>query len=184
VSVTISLTEVQIFTALRSFLASILPSGVTIIRGQQNQTTLPPTPYVVMTPITRTRLATNIDSITPPGTLPTTQDFLTPIRLDVQIDCYSTPNAVSVIAASDLAQIVQTLWRDDFGVSYFAGLGISVTPLYTGEPRAYDFVNDQDQYEYRCGFDISMEIDPIITAPQQYANVLNPALFSVVDQIP
>jgi len=57
------LTQSQIMTALRSVLLAILPSGVAVIQAQDN---LVPEPagsdFVVMTPLMRTRLETNVDA--------------------------------------------------------------------------------------------------------------------------
>lgn len=55
-------TQTDIFTALRSFLLDILPSSVQVFQGQDNRV---PEPilgdFVVMTPLRRERLETNID---------------------------------------------------------------------------------------------------------------------------
>lgn len=58
----LSPTQSEIQTALRSFLLSILPSGVEVIAGQANRVPEPSSPnFVVMTPILRQRLETNTD---------------------------------------------------------------------------------------------------------------------------
>src|SRR3974390_1327229 len=50
-------------TALRNFILAVLPAGVQVVQGQTNRTPEPDvTEFVVMTPIHRKRLATNIDS--------------------------------------------------------------------------------------------------------------------------
>ena len=55
-------TQSQIQTALRSFLLNVLPAGVEVIEGQDNRVPEPQgADFVVMTPIRRTRLSTNID---------------------------------------------------------------------------------------------------------------------------
>lgn len=60
---TLSLTEVQTLTALRTFLLSVLPAGIEVVRGQDNQVAEPEGPdFVLMTPGLRERLATNIDT--------------------------------------------------------------------------------------------------------------------------
>lgn len=62
-TISVSLTETQIFAALRAFLLSILPSGIEIVRGQDNRVAEPSgTDFVVMTPILRERLSTNVNS--------------------------------------------------------------------------------------------------------------------------
>jgi hypothetical protein len=62
-SVTLSFTESQTFAALRSFLLSILPGGIEVVRGQDNRVPEPEgNDFVVMTPILRERLETNVDT--------------------------------------------------------------------------------------------------------------------------
>lgn len=56
----ISQTEYDMLVALRTTLLSILPTGVEVIRAEQNRVAEPPgSDFVVMTPILRERLATN-----------------------------------------------------------------------------------------------------------------------------
>jgi hypothetical protein len=60
---TISPNQSQIQIALRSFLLGILPAGTEVIQGQGNRVPEPKgADFVVMTPIRRERLATNVDS--------------------------------------------------------------------------------------------------------------------------
>lgn len=57
---TLSLTEAQVLTALRSFLLSVLPSGTEVVRGQDNRVPEPGVAnFVVMTPLMQPRLGTN-----------------------------------------------------------------------------------------------------------------------------
>ena len=60
--ITLSITEAQVFQALGDFLTSVLPAGTPVVRGQQNRVPEPATvDHVVMWPITKSRLATNVD---------------------------------------------------------------------------------------------------------------------------
>lgn len=53
--------ETQLFAALRSFLTQILPAAVPVIRGEINRVPEPKSPdFVVMWPIGRERLGTNV----------------------------------------------------------------------------------------------------------------------------
>jgi hypothetical protein len=62
-SITLSLTETQAFTALRSFLLAILPAAVEVFRSQGNQVPMPAgSDFVAMTPTLRERIETNVDS--------------------------------------------------------------------------------------------------------------------------
>ena len=57
-----SITETQVFTALRLFLLSILPAGIEVVRAEYNRVPEPKVAdFVVMTATSRNRLATNID---------------------------------------------------------------------------------------------------------------------------
>jgi hypothetical protein len=61
---TLSLTEVGVLTALRSFLLGFLPAGVEVIRAEINRVSEPRgVDFVVMTPILRGRLSTNVVTV-------------------------------------------------------------------------------------------------------------------------
>lgn len=62
---TLSITEANVFKALGDFISSVVPTGTKVVRGQQNRVPEPPdVNHVVMWPITKTRLATNVDDYT------------------------------------------------------------------------------------------------------------------------
>lgn len=57
--------ETNIFTALRSFLLAVLPAGVEVVQAQQSRVPQPlNTNFILMTPLRRDRIETNIDSYT------------------------------------------------------------------------------------------------------------------------
>ena len=59
----LDLTEAQTFSALRAFLLAVLPDGVEVMRAQDNRVPEPTVPdFVIMSPLRRPRLATNIDT--------------------------------------------------------------------------------------------------------------------------
>jgi hypothetical protein len=78
--------------------------------------------------------------------------------------------------SGDNAQIISTLFRDDYGVRQFAGTGVS--PLYVDPPRQMPFFDAEQQYESRWIVDVHMQIDPVILVPQQYADA---AVIGIVD---
>lgn len=62
-SVSLSLSESQTLTALRSFLLAVLPSGIEVVDGQDNRVAEPVGPdFVEMTPISRERIETNVNT--------------------------------------------------------------------------------------------------------------------------
>ena len=63
VAIAITPNESAIFTTLRAFLLGILPAGTPVIQAQQNRAPEPQQgDFVIMTPLTSLRLATNIDT--------------------------------------------------------------------------------------------------------------------------
>jgi hypothetical protein len=167
----ISLTETQIFTALRSVLGAfgLAPSDpeqpVQIIRGQVNRVPEPARPdFVVLWPITRDRLAMNIttyDGAPNPGTAAIMQETEVTIQADVH-GPFSADNAARI----------QTLFRDQFAMDAFAASGLPLTPLYTSDPRQMPFDNGEQQVEERWTIDLCMQADVTITVPQQFAITL------------
>lgn len=227
-SVTLSLTEVQIFTALRSFLLSIMPAGMEIVKAQDNRVPEPAgTNFITMTPLFRERLETNVDTysdvaftgsiagntltvtniglgtiavgsqlmgnnlasntvvtalgtgtggvgtytVMPAQTLASqtisagVERLLQPIKFTAQLDVHG-PNS------ADNAQIITTLFRDDYGVNAFAASGFDVTPLYANDPHQMPFVNGEQQVEERYVVDVVMQCNPVVTVPQQFADDL------------
>lgn len=62
-SITVGPTESDTLAALRGFLLQVLPAGIPIVQGQQNRVPEPKaSDFVVMTPIRRERLSTNLDT--------------------------------------------------------------------------------------------------------------------------
>lgn len=61
-SITISITESQVYTALRSFLTTVLPAGVEVVKAQTNRVAPPASKdFVTMTSVMQDRLATNVE---------------------------------------------------------------------------------------------------------------------------
>lgn len=61
-SVTLNFTESNVFAAVRSYLLSVLPVGIEVVKGLDNRVPEPIGPdFVTMTPIGRERIETNVD---------------------------------------------------------------------------------------------------------------------------
>lgn len=222
----VSISESDIFTALRSFLLGVLPAGIEIFKGQGNRVPEPvAADFIVMTPIFRARIETNIDgyndvafigsiagptltvtavligeiavgqiisgagiaagtritalgsgtggigtyTIAPPQTVSSTTiqagelQATQPTNCTVQLDVHGP-------AGADNAQIISTLFRDDFAAEQFAALGFGVVPLYAEDPKQMPFVNGEGQYEDRWVVDVMMQVNPIVGVPQQFAS--------------
>jgi hypothetical protein len=232
----LSPTQSAIQTALRSFLLSILPSGVEVIAGQANRVPEPSSPdFVVMTPILRQRLETNTDTFADvsftasisgttldvtaiaygiievgqavfgesvaAGTIVAalgsgsggigtytvntsqgvgsekmasgTEAIRQPTQVTMQIDVHG-PNA------SDNAQTISTLFRDDRATTFFAASGYPVAPFYADDPKQIPFQNAEDQWEFRYVIDAVMQANQLVSnLPQQFADQLDVGLIAV-----
>lgn len=90
-----------------------------------------------------------------------TEHLLQPTRFVVQIDVHGP-------AGAETAQVIATLFRDDEAVETFAASGFDVTPLYCEDPRQTPFMNGEQQVEDRWSIDASLQINPVVTVPQQF----------------
>lgn len=174
---TLSLTEAQALTALRTFLIGVLAPGIEVIAGQDNRVPEPAgTDFVVMTPMLRERIETNVtttfDGYFATPSVPGTRADMQAIKLTVQIDVHGP-------AGGDNAQTITTLFRSDYAVDAFAASGFDVTPLYTGEPHQVPFLNAEQQIEERWSIDAVMQCNPIVTTAQDFAAALNIGLIEV-----
>jgi hypothetical protein len=162
----------DIQTALRAFLIAILPEGVEVIEGEDNNVGEPAsTDFVAMTVMRRPRLGTNVDTLDPEAGTSTAKQ---PTEIAVQLDVHSADLAT----ASDNAQLISTMFRDEFATSFFEQFP-GITPLYAEDPRQSPFINAQQQYEPRYIIDALLQADQAVTTTVQTANTLQVGLFRV-----
>lgn len=95
-------------------------------------------------------------------------------QVTVQVDVHGP-------ASGDNAQVVTTLFRDEYCTTFFTNYGFAMDPLYTSDPRQTPFLDENQQVEERWTIDLTMEVDPIVTTPLQYATALGPVnIFEVI----
>jgi hypothetical protein len=170
----LTLTESNTLQAVGNFLVAVLPTGTQVVVGQDNRVASPQSAnYAVMTPIMRTRLATNLTTYADgypsnPQTRADTQATM----VTIQVDTFGP-------LSGDHAQIIQTLFRSDWGVDQFATSGFDVTPLYTSEPRQMKFTDESAQVQQRWSIDLMCQADPIVTVPQDFADQLAVGVINV-----
>ena len=87
-------------------------------------------------------------------------------KVTVQLDVHG-PNS------PDNAQIISTLFRDEYAVDNVATSGYDVAPLYCGDPRQVPFLNAEQQIEVRWSMDAVMQANPVVTVSQQFAAALD-----------
>lgn len=160
-SYTVSLTEDQIMGGLGDFIASVLPSGIQIVQGQDNGVPLPTSgDFVVMTPARREQLSQTAHSYDPvAGTLAISRST----SLHFQLDVYG-PNA------SDNAQVITTLFRDDFGFQFFKPRGLA--PLYCDDGQQMPLVSAEKQYIARWMMRGVLQTNLAISTPAEFADTI------------
>jgi hypothetical protein len=161
---TITIKETDVFTALRSFLIGILPTGVEVVKSQNNGVAEPVgADFVVMNAITMPRLSTNVDTFTDPGTGIGTRNSEVSMAMHVQLDVHG-PNS------ADNTAIIATLFRDDYGCIALASVNSQIQPLYCEEPKQMPFINGENQFEQRWIIDAAIQYNPITQTPQDFAD--------------
>ena len=171
------MTESGVLTAIRSFLRlpGVLGVGFEVVRGQVNRVAEPQTDdFVVMTPIRRTRLATNVNSYDTALPDPDNVSHLSAMQLDVQLDVHGP-------AAADNAQRIITLWRDDFACR---ALGTDIQPLHADDAQQMPFVNGEQQYEYRHVVVLALQANFIVSTTQDFASSLALEIIEVETAFP
>lgn len=83
-------------------------------------------------------------------------------------------------SSGDNSQVITTLMRDEYGVRRLQELsGGQVWPLYADDPRQTAFINEQQQYEDRYVLSCVLQINPVVTIPQEFASVVEVDLLDV-----
>lgn len=99
-----------------------------------------------------------------------TNQALAPTRVTIQLDFHDSDGS------ADNVQTVFTLFRDQYGCAFFEGYPISIIPLYADEPRQAPFINGENQYEDRWTLDVVLQVNPVVSTPQQFADTVTVVL--------
>jgi len=102
------------------------------------------------------------------GTITVTQ----PTEVVIQLDVHG-PNA------SDNAQIISTMWRDDYGYNFINGENNAMAPLFTSDPRMAPFSDAEQQIEIRYILELHLQVNQAVIIPQQFAGVVEVDVISV-----
>jgi hypothetical protein len=160
-SFSLSITEDQIMTGLRAFILSVLPSGVEVIQGQDNQVPMPAgANFVVMTPAKREQLSQTEREYDPIGG---TKSVARATSMQFQLDTYGD-------AASDNIQIITTLFRDDYGFQFFRAYGLA--PLYCDDGQQMPLVSGEKTWITRWMMRGLLQADLAVSTDQQFASTL------------
>ena len=169
-SATISLTDSDVFTALRTFLTSILLAGTEVVQGQDNRVPMPIGDFVTMTAKSNSRIELNHTVYTDPGTNPGSEAYVTPSEFVIQLDFYGTNSAQN-------AKITESLFRSQSALDSFSNANIK--PLYADNPVQIPLINGEEQYEQRWKVDAHIQYNPAVTMPQDFAAALTINVISV-----
>ena len=177
-SVTVSVTQEDIFAALRTVLLTLVPAFTTtdagaqapveVIEAQANRVAEPDgADFVIMTVTGRTRLATNSDAYTDayPAVANGLRSITEPTQVAIQLDIHGPQGG-------EVAQIVMTVFRDGYGVDAFQAANPSIVPLYADDPKQMPFINAEQQYEDRWVVTAALQVNPAVNVFQDFASTL------------
>ncbi len=162
-SATVSPGQLAIYTALTTFIKGLIDCE--LVQGLGNNVSTPVNPFIAMTAVAQNRIATNIETYDGVSVRHVQQS----VEYAVQIDCYGPD-------ASDWAMVLSTMLRDPYGCTV---LGPDVQPLYAEDPRMLPVIDAEALFEARWMVNAMLQFNPIVTVPQDYADVLNLELVSV-----
>lgn len=168
-TVTISITDDDVFTALGNFLVSVLPTGTEVIQLQDNGVAMPSGPFVGMNNGNMKRLATNTDTYNDPVTTLGTKLIGSPSAYTMTVDLYGPDSGA-------WAATVQALFRDEYVTSLFPD---NIQPLYADDPIQIPLINGEQQWEQRWRLQAVMQTSSVVTVPQDFAASLSVSLKEV-----
>ena len=93
-----------------------------------------------------------------------TMTLLQEVQVTVQFDVHGP-------ASAENAQIISTTFRDEFATDFFAGLAAplnSVSPLLADDPKYLQFINAEQQFEFRWSIDAQIQVNQTVTIPLQF----------------
>jgi hypothetical protein len=101
------------------------------------------------------------------------REDLVPTKLTVQVDVHGP-------ASGDNTKIIEGLLYSEYGFDAItAATAFGVAPLSISDPIQAPFINQEQQYEYRWTMDVDLQIDPVITTPQDFADRIAPTIVPV-----
>jgi hypothetical protein len=164
-TVTLSITEAQLFQALGDFISGQVACEV--VRGMQNRTSMPPGDFIAMSPLSLGELARPVVSNTA-----TSATYKQSKQWGVQLDCYGETSL-------DTASLLVALFRTDYACEFFAGYAWELQPLYAEEPRQMPLIAGEEQYVQRWTFTVFVQYNPSVTVTQDSANALTAGIINV-----
>jgi len=149
-------TQDDVMTIVGDFILSLIDCEV--VQGLGNKVPTPRGGFIAITATGQKRLSTNVTSYDASAA----RAVMMPTQYAIQIDCYGP-------LSSDWATTLTAMWRDPYGCD---ALGPTMQPLYSDDPSQMGLVDGEDEYEQRWMISAILQFNPVVTAPQQYADAL------------
>lgn len=170
-SVTISPTLDNVYSALVAFILGILPlDAAHVLKGNQNRIPTPTGAFAILNIVTQKRIRTNQDSwdstIADPSGVVREQA----IWLEMQVDLYGPDSG-------DWAAIFSTMFRDDYGCQ---ALAPNCQPLYADEPTRAPLVTAESQYLDRWIVRAQIQYNPTVQTVDQFADTVEIVVIDAV----
>lgn len=156
-----------VIDALADFLQPFAAASE-IVRAQVNRVSMPPGDCVVLTELLGVDLAVPYAENAPASSAVAVTGRA---RSDIQIDFYAP-------SAGDQCRAVMNAFRSGWGFSAFPD---TVKPLYTSDGVQAPLVSGEEQWVSRWTLTVSLQYNPIVTLPQQFAEVLAPHTVAAAD---
>jgi hypothetical protein len=165
----------DVVTTLGNFIVSIVPTGTTVLRGPIDRAAYPNTDFVLMTPVHRTRLRTNLYNDNVPDTGDGSTDLEQGTQMEVQVDMYGDS------LGADWCAMFTTVFRSEAGSIALAPI---CQPLYADDGRMLPLVTGEEQYLERWMVRAVLQYNPVTTLVTQFADTVEVTTINVDERYP
>lgn len=156
-----------VIDALRTFILNFMQNGE-VVRAQTNRVPMPTDPCAILKELLQVDIHTPYSDYQPDDNTATIHG---PQRIDVQIDFYGQ-------VSGEISKAVKSAFRTEWGCDQFPA---NIKPLYMSDGIQGPLTTGEQQYESRWTLTASMQYNPIITVPQQFADEATVLTTSPVD---
>ena len=153
-SVVLDINDQDVFTAMRTFLKSFIPTKVQIVQAQDNKVPMPKGGFITMNNTGMDRLSFNIDNY---QSVVQGKTVLTPTKYSMQLDFYGPSSQIWAVET-------MALFRDEYATEIFPP---NIQPLYADDPIQIPLIDGEAQYEQRWKLVASLQYNPPLSTQQQ-----------------
>lgn len=153
----------DLYAKLRVLVVGIVPVGVEVVQGLDNNVPMPPPSpgFVNMTAVLLHPHRTPVQTFDSDNPNPSAISFEQGMTVVVQLDCYGT-------LSEDWAVMLATLLRTDYACAVLD----PVAPLFAKDPMQAALVNAEKQYERRWIVEANLQYNPVVSTPAEFADTL------------